>query len=166
MKNLEELVSRCMKDLDSIGICYRPVRSWQINNRAKSRWGQCVSRAPGVFDISIAGVLLEESVSDQAVLNTIAHELLHTIAGCEGHRGAWKRLAEQVNESLPGYHITRCTTPEEKGVTMPERRVLERYVLQCTSCGAMIRRQKLCPVVKSPHRYRCAACGGKIKRVK
>ena len=165
MKSLMKIVERCMADLDSLSVAYGSVRSWRVNTRAKSRWGQCRQVAPGVFDISISALLLEETVADQAAMDTIVHELLHTVPGCTGHRGKWKQLAERVNRELPGYRIQRCTPAEEKGIYLPETKRQYPYRLQCISCGKEILRQKLCPVVKAPYRYRCGLCGGKLKRI-
>lgn len=165
LKELQVLVQKCMDDLDKIRIPYRTVRSWKVNSRAKSRWGQCVCREQGIFDISIAAVLLEDSVPDQAALNTIAHELLHTIPGCDGHKGKWKAYAEQINASLPQYQIQRCTSAEDKGIDLPKTELVVRYILQCSGCGAQMKRQKMCPVVKAPYRYRCSSCGGRLKRI-
>lgn len=79
MKELEKYVAQCQRDLVSLGIPYGKVRRWEINTRAKSRWGLCKCLKGGNFIISIAQILLEDDVADQALKDTIVHELLHTV---------------------------------------------------------------------------------------
>lgn len=82
MKNLMKLVGECQRDLASLNIRTGNVRNWSVNTRAKARWGYCVKVSKGLFDIQIAAALLQDDVDDQAVKDTIVHELLHTIPGC------------------------------------------------------------------------------------
>lgn len=41
MKDLKKLANQCMAELDAIGVQYGNVISWEVNTRAKNRWGQC-----------------------------------------------------------------------------------------------------------------------------
>ena len=41
MKDLKKLANECMAELDAIGVQYGNVISWEVNTRAKNRWGQC-----------------------------------------------------------------------------------------------------------------------------
>lgn len=62
MNDLMKLVDICVADLNGLGIKCGKVRNWTINTRTKCRLGQCVKVAPGVFDISISNILLEDMV--------------------------------------------------------------------------------------------------------
>ena len=62
MTDLMKLVDICVADLNVLGIKCGKVRNWTINTRTKCRLGQCVKVAPGVFDISISNILLEDMV--------------------------------------------------------------------------------------------------------
>ena len=168
MKDLMKYVGEVERDLDSIGVRYRAVRRWTVNTRAKKRWGACRALGGGEFEISISARLLADDASDQALRDTIAHELLHTVEGCVGHRGKWKALAEKVTRELPGYSISRLTSAEAKGFHAEQTDEVSapkyRYALVCERCGQVIRRQKASKVIRSPWRYRCAKCGGKFRR--
>lgn len=39
MRNLQEYANRCMKQLDAVDIKYGNVLAFEINTRAKNRWG-------------------------------------------------------------------------------------------------------------------------------
>ncbi len=166
MKDLMKLARECMKDLDSLGIRYGQVHKWEINTRAKKRWGQCRKVAEGVFEISISRMLLDDAITDQAVKDTILHELLHTVPGCIQHQGRWNELSDYVNRRLPAYNIQRTTSCAEKGIAETDTAQTARYILQCSKCRVRIYRQRTSALVENPGRYRCAACGGSIVRVK
>ena len=161
MKDLKRLAAECERDLRSIGIVPGKVVGWQINTRAKRRWGQCKKLPDGTFTISIAASLMEDSVCDQATKNTVMHELLHTVQGCHGHTGKWKMLADTINRRLPSYTIKRTTEYGEKGIAKPP----SKYVIQCTKCGKEYGRERMSPVVKNYTKYRCS-CGGTFRRVR
>lgn len=165
MKDLMKLVEECRRDLLSVHILPGDVRNWSVNKRAKARWGYCVKVARGLFDIQIAASLLQDDVDDQAVKDTIAHELLHTVPGCFKHTGKWKQYATAVNYLLPQYNIKAQSSYEDKGLedTRPEPEY--RYVLKCLQCGAEIKRQKKSAAVEHPEHYRCV-CGGRLTRIK
>lgn len=165
MKDLMKLVVECQRDLTSLNIRTGKVRNWTVNTRAKARWGYCAKVAKGLFDIQIAAALLQDEVDDQAVKDTIVHELLHTIPGCFKHTGKWKQYANTINHLLPQYEIKRGSSYEEKGLedTRPEPKY--RYVLKCLQCGAEIKRQKKSAAVEHPEHYRCQ-CGGRLTRIK
>ena len=162
-------VGEVCRDLDAVGVKYRVVRCWSVNTRAKKRWGDCRAVGDGTFDIGISARLLADDVSEQALRDTIAHELLHTVDGCRGHTGLWKTLAERVTRELAGYSISRVTSAEEKGFQAEQspapKPPVYRYALVCVRCGQTIRRQKASKVILYPQRYRCAKCGGKLRRI-
>lgn len=93
MKDLQELASQCRAELASLQIPYGKVKIWSINCRAKARWGLCKKLPDGTYEIEIAKTLLQDDVSDNAVKNTIVHELLHSCPGCFKHTGRWKQYA-------------------------------------------------------------------------
>lgn len=165
MKDLKKLVCECQRDLLSVYILPGKVRNWGVNTRAKARWGLCSKVARGLFDIQISAMLLQDSVDDQVVKDTIVHELLHTIPGCFRHTGKWKQYAIAVNNMLPQYNIKARSSYEEKGLEDTRPAPECRYVLQCLQCGAEIKRQRKSATVLHPEHYRCV-CGGRLIRIK
>ena len=165
MKDLMILVEICKSDLDSLGIKYGRVSNWTVNTRAKCRLGQCRKIAAGLFDINISEALLKEDVDDQITLNTIMHELLHTVPGCFTHKGKWKLYADYVNKKLPQYTIKRVSKESEVDITIDRKQPVFKYILRCTKCGQEVKRQKETKVITNYKRYRCGNCGGRLERI-
>lgn len=165
MKDYLSLVEETKKDLDTLRIKYRNVSAFTVNTRAKKRWGLCKKTAWGTFQIEISSRLLEDDVADQTVKNVIAHELLHTVSGCFGHKGKWKLLADYINCSLPNYMIKTTDSPENIGVTVEQKPKEIRYTVVCTKCGIQIGRTRKSKLITHPERYRCAKCGGKFTMI-
>lgn len=164
MKDLLELVRQCQLELAPLRIPWGRVRNWTVNTRAKARWGLCTKVSRGVFDIQVVSSLLEDSLDDQPVKDTIVHELLHTVPGCFKHTGKWRQYADLINKLIPHYSIKTHTSYEEKGIKDNRAAPTYRYVLKCEGCGRELRRQKKSAVVEYPEHYRCK-CGGKLKRI-
>lgn len=162
MKNLNILFSRCQADLVSLG--YHPGSvTIAIDTRAAKRWGNCKSLGNGNYLVKISNRLLEDNVSDQAIMDTIMHELIHTIGGCMNHGKKWSTIAATVNQKLPAYTIKRCTTYEEKGIADHTQYA---YAIGCTKCGAVYNRLRMSNLVKHPDKYTCGSCGGTLRRIK
>lgn len=159
------LVAICKADLDSLGIKYGKVNSWTVNTRAKCRLGQCRKNLIGLFDINISERLLNEEIDDQMALNTIMHELLHTVKGCFNHGVKWKMYAEIVNSKLPKYDIKRVVNINETSGIIERKSPVYKYILRCAKCGQEIKRQKASKVITNYKRYRCSKCGGKLERI-
>ena len=165
MKDLMKLVGESQRELASLNIRTSNVRNWSVNTRAKARWGYCVKVSKGLFDIQIAAALLQDDVDEQAVKDTIVHELLHTIPGCFKHTGKWKQYANTINRLLPQYKIKRGSSYEEKGLEDLRPKPQCRYILKCLRCGSEIGRQRMSASVEHPEHYRCK-CGGRLTRIK
>lgn len=164
MKNFKALYTECMSELDAIGIEYGTVTSWEVNTRAKSRWGQCKGLGHGYYSINITNRLLADNIDDMATKNTIMHELLHTCEGCMNHGTEWQRLANKVNK-VYGYNIKRTTSYEEKGIEQPEQ-PKAKYVIGCPCCGAKWEYMRMTKAVQDPRRFLCGKCKKELVRIK
>jgi predicted SprT family Zn-dependent metalloprotease len=165
MKSLIELANRCMEELDAIDIQYAEVIHWEVNTRAKKRWGLCKHNPDGSYTISISSRLLTNNVADDGAINTIIHELLHTVEGCMNHKEPWKREADKVNRAY-GYNIKRGSSAEEKGVEPIESTPKEiKYQFKCKDCGKVYSRTRASNFTKDWKNYRCGVCGGEFIKV-
>lgn len=126
-----------------------------LNSRATGRFGCCI-RKNNAFTIELSSRML--GAAEQAVMQTLAHEVLHTCYGCSNHGARWKSYAARMNAAY-GYDIARTDTCEKLGV--PDTKKV-RYVLTCTQCGAQFTRSKRSILVDHPERYRCR-CGGTLE---
>lgn len=114
MKDLQATATKCIKMLNDIGIHPTVTPSqFTVNTRATRRFGQAKKANGRWYNININHWLLDDNSPQEGLENTVLHELLHTVDGCNGHTGKWLRLARQV-KSVYGYDITRTSTAEEK----------------------------------------------------
>ena len=168
MRNVNVIAIECMRELENIGIQCGNVISFEVNTRAKKRWGQC-RKIGNDYIISINHILLRDDTDINGLKNTIIHELLHTCKGCMSHTGEWKRLAEKVNKYY-GYDIKRCDSSNDKGISEAAREQITttrkiKYKFRCMGCGQEIGRCKESKFVKYPEYYKCGRCGGSFERI-
>lgn len=158
-KELDQLMIQLHRELKGLGIpvAGRVLPQVKVNTRAKRRLGCCFCQG-GQYWIEVSqAVLADENLLRQ----TLVHELLHTCPKCRNHGPQWKAYAQIVNEKL-GYQIERTVKTETPSGPLRHEEI--KYILECQSCGAQIKRMRMSKAVKSPWRYRCP-CGGKLKRV-
>lgn len=127
-----------------------------LNTRAVGRFG-CCSRRGNTDYIELSARL--PAAGERAVLETLAHEILHTCRGCRNHGARWQGYAAKMNAAY-GYHISRTGSWEAMGLPNPRP---VRYLLACTRCGVEIGRVRASSLVQHPERYRCR-CGGALER--
>ena len=128
----------------------------RLNRRARTRFGCCIRR-DGAYTIELSARLARDG-AEQAVLQVLAHEVLHTCYGCSNHGARWKSYAQRMNSAY-GYHIRRTDNYDSLGIE-DDRPV--RYYVICENCARRIPRMKRSPLVDHPERYRCA-CGGRLR---
>lgn len=162
-RDLYIIAKECMDELEAIGIQYGKIMNFEINYRAKKRWGQCRYKN-GWYTINISACLLENSVPIESLKDTIIHEILHTCEGCMNHGNNWKIQAEKVNRAY-GYNIKRCTSAEEKGIDVEQTEKYIKHKFICEDCGQVITRQRDSKFTKYYKHYTCGRCGGKFNKV-
>ncbi len=153
-------VEKAFHILDECNIKYSDrIVSITINNRLRSSWGLCRKKNINnekVFVIELNQYLLEGS--DNAVMNTLLHELLHTCYNSFNHGKTWLRYAVKINAKY-GYNIKRTENCEANEV---EPQKLFKYFVKCKKCGNLIGKTRLCKVITNPEQYRCAKCKGSL----
>lgn len=167
MKNLEKLTERgfeIVKECCGADVINSNIRRpFQINWRAKTRWGQC-SLVCGRYTIEISHRILRDDVPDNAALGTIVHEILHACKGGHSHTGMWKIYANQVNAKYPELAISRCTSADKFGLEEEQREIRRRYAIRCVECGVTHYSSKKSKSIQHPDWYRCK-CGGELERI-
>lgn len=128
----------------------------RLNRRARTRFGCCVRR-DGAYTIELSALLARDG-SEQAVLQVLCHEVLHTCYGCSNHGARWKSYAQRMNAAY-GYRIRR--TDDYRSLGLEDDRPVRYYVV-CARCSRRIPRMKRSPLVDHPERYRCK-CGGELR---
>ena len=162
MHDLQRVYAQCLQELTALGIQCGIVRQVVADGRTKGSWGSCRRNPDGSFRIAINPKLLADSTPPESLRQTMLHELLHTAAPGEGHKGRWKELAHRVNCAL-GTRIKRTASWEEQGLD-GEKDAAIRYRYACAGCGREVVRYRACPFTRHPNRYRCGHCGGKFQK--
>lgn len=163
MRDLKTYIKKAINMLESAGVHCGNIIDCEVNTRAK-RWGQC-RKVPDGYVISINASLLDERNAEDGLMNTILHELIHSVKGCFNHGKNWKAVAEKINRKY-GYNIKRISSAEEKGVsseTIPKRNVKYKFV--CSGCGAEVVRERASKFTNNCQNYHCAKCGGSFEQV-
>lgn len=164
MKNINQYATKCMEMLDQLGICYGDIASFEVNRRAKSRWGQTKRIPGGRYSININERLLRDDAPDRGLEETLLHELVHTCDGCMNHGWKWKSLIAKVNRAY-GYNIKRADSEDDKGLEHEKVERVYRYQFVCEGCGQTIRRQRSSDFVKRYRSYTCGVCHGRFKQI-
>lgn len=165
MRNLHQITSKCMDELEAIGIELGRVENVIVNTRAVNRWGQCKRLASGGYEINISSRLLDENVPEISLKNTVIHELLHTCRNCMNHGAEWKYLAQKVNRAYPQYNIKRTASSEEYHVQTASVVRKPKYAYECIKCKKQIFRYRESEFTRNVGNYRCASCHGKFQRI-
>lgn len=158
MKEVDTLLSEVLEQARALGIpvgkhiCPRV----RLNTRAVARFGCCLKQGEAYL-IEVSAHLLQ--AGEEAVRETLAHEVLHTCRGCRNHGERWKGYAARMNAAY-GYHISRTNTWEALG--LPDQKAVKHLVV-CECCGREFKRAKASALVRYPDRYRCP-CGGRLTR--
>ena len=78
-------------------------------------------------------------MDDDALMNTLIHEYLHTCPKCMNHGKIWQKYARKINEKYH-YNIKRTTSSAEKGIK--EETEKPKYIVTCPHCGKVHDRDK------------------------
>ena len=109
MHDADTLLARVVAQAKALGIPVSPriLPQVRLNRRAVTRFGCCIRQADGTYRIELAQRLLE--APEEACLQTLAHEVLHTCPGCRDHGVRWKAYAGQIRRTderrLRLYHL-------------------------------------------------------------
>lgn len=113
------------------------------------------------FDITLNPALFQESADDDAIMNTLLHEYIHTCEGCFDHGRMFKYYANLINNKYH-YNIARTNSVDSYGVVLPKTKF--KYEIVCSHCGRVVARKKRkCELVENIENgygdlYRCSCC--------
>ena len=159
MKNLNVLINRAVNELKSLGIEAGYINEVTTMPSKNQNWGDCRKTMNG-YKIRINECLLDDIVDDKATMDTVIHEVIHTVKGCMNHKAPFKKVAELVNNAY-GYDVKRTTSCAEKGI---EKNFIStiKYIIECNNCGNKNYYSRKTKIVKSilnnENRYICSCC--------
>lgn len=165
MKDLQKLFNECKEEMRKANIPFNEDAYINVSNRKSVRtWGTCRNKV----DIRINALLLDDNVDDKETKDTIIHELIHTCKDTHGHDYYFRLYGNRMNDMF-GYHISRCNSKEQKGITIDYER-MSKYKFVCPNCNRVSYKQKL-PKYMS-HRikwnepiYSCRLCHTAMKTI-
>lgn len=159
-KDLDQILQEAIEQIEDVGIDLKKEKiSPQVRiSKATSYFGQC-KRQGDEFLISISKYHL--SNPRQAILETMIHEVLHTVEGCFNHGNRWKAVVGRVNRRY-GYSIARVGSMNSE-VQLDTPVSATKYVIVCKSCGFEYKRSRKSKLTENPERYRCSKCRGKLE---
>lgn len=157
MRDLMIYANKAMKDLDSLGIEYAKGIKWKVNSRAQKRWGRCTKKVDGSYIIEINSVLLDERNPTDGLMETIYHELCHSIPNGMTHKGDWLEAVTKINRAL-GTNIKRTNSSADKKINETVRAEYFKYHFQCKNCGKIIHKNRQSEFTRHPQFYGCVSC--------
>lgn len=169
MKNLNETYEKCKAILDDLWIDYDVNTPISVNNRLTRAYGRTKWRVAEYdwkgnpiykFKIEINPAMLLDSVPQKELEDTVLHELLHTVEGCQNHGAKWKSLAMKVNKAY-GYKISRTSYVPECAARREKRNPV-KYICACEKCGVEWKYKRWGKVCENPKRYTHTGCGGHL----
>jgi hypothetical protein len=144
MRDLKVIASKCIKDLNDIGI-YPNITPNEFKATTQYKtWGLCkstINKRTGeiTHKITISKFLLDENVPTESLIEIIYHEALHACDECykDGHDGKWLEYATIVNKCY-GCDIKECSSNKELGVNNKNKKTFQA---KCVDCGYVFSRQ-------------------------
>lgn len=154
-KRANEMLQKGLKQVIEAGIVPGNVNpEITINTRATRRFGLCTKKknGPGLkydYVIELNHKLLE--VEEKYAMETMVHEILHTVEGCMNHGPKWKGNAAVMNRKF-GYNIKTTSSYSERGLEQP----VGKYQIQCTNCKKVFYKNRMSNLIKYPKKYICS----------
>lgn len=131
----------------------------KISSRMTTTHGSCQRIKPDSFIITIGKNYLLNA-SPEAVHQTIAHEVIHSIPGCYNHKELWKAKADIANKLFKGHSKIERTTNDQKYDKFLLKATADKVKVECQGCHRSWGYKKMTPIVKSCMRgtAHCVMC--------
>lgn len=133
-------------------------------NRPTIEWGDIKGNTLGVCDyenpshITISNYLKQSS--EDNVMNTVIHELIHAMPICRysGHKGNFKAIADKISRETKYKISTYASDDEYSEYQTTKRSDKSYYLVTCNKCGREQTYYKKAGLIVNPKRYRCKRC--------
>lgn len=151
LSEIQHEIKNCQSDLISLGLSPGIVADVTLNSTAKNLFGRCKKRQTGDFQIEIMTYLNAHRTA-QELKQTIMHEVIHTLPGCNNHGPNFQAVARLVN-TIKGYSVSTRSTLS----AAIHNKLDYRYRLICTHCGEELKRYHRKPAITGRHFH--SSCG-------
>ena len=162
-KRFNELINKSETIMKNLGFKLPDKIQYKLNNRFKSALGRCTRYSNNDVKIEFATYYIKYNLlrnDDMKIMETILHELAHTLPDSFSHNKTWKENVDKINKKH-GFNITRTTSMSDncRRLKYYGRCVVK---IQCEN-GCF---EEVKPItsryVQQLYRYSCKHCGGDI----
>lgn len=106
-------------------------------SKARSFWAYVEKRQySNYYRIKVSDVfaeLTDNGTRYEKLLETLIHELVHTIPNCMNHKTYWKANCNKIKAKYPNFDLNRTASMEEFGIKEKVRET--KYIITCEHCG-------------------------------
>lgn len=149
-------------------ICYTKAREFGYNlycpvlenKRFSKTLGRVTWDEEGELEKIEFSTLLLTSATDEAIMNTILHELAHAFVYLEtgeihGHDAEFRSMCHRLGTIDDRAHSKSFTLKD--GIEQPQ--TLYKYSIYCPKCGKLIgHRSRKCKIITNPEQYFSKCC--------
>lgn len=139
----------------------RPMFTTIKISKAESYWMQIsYNKLTNDYKLRVSTIFehyTDNSIAKVGLMNSMIHELIHTIPGCMNHGPQFKRHCRIVNSNTI-YNIQTTAEPAESFVAA-QKVEKNKYVIKCPHCGQEYTYKRKCKAVEYPFLCRCSTCG-------
>lgn len=169
--NANDLLTILKKQFDFLNIPYSTNIDYNVYSmRDSCSLGRCeVTRNRITREISKYRIFLSKvcfTMKPKYLMDTLAHELIHTCKGCDNHDVLFIKYASMLNKAY-GYNIkvNADRNDEKDSYIINAMTDSAKYQVQCQKCGTITSRNRVSRVIEHPEYFTCK-CGGNLKRIK
>lgn len=168
INNFNELVNKACEMVNDIIIFNRNDINFKAYDIGTHRVGYCKrirTLKKDLFHVVINTLFL---ITEEEIINTLIHEILHTINFDCGHKFQWLYLANKINIKF-GLKIQRCSNHSTETINniLINERNKKALILKCKCCKKeFIRKRAIDRVKFNLDRYQCGHCRGRLEIVK
>lgn len=168
-KNFYALVQDILNNLQNLGVQFTHSPSdykLVINERALKRLGRCTLKKDNnnhfYYEIQI-NKFHNELSPRQDIMDTLIHEIIHSLPNCMNHGKIWAAIASKYNKAYNTsiYRTSKGSDAYNNFVKSKEQQK-SSYSLSCSSCGrkwSYKRKTKLIKLVLNGKKIKCPYCG-------
>ena len=176
--NFYSLVEKILNEFKTLGFDVKTTPAnytLELNNRALKRFGRCEAKSGNRYVIQI-NEFHNKLSPETSVMNTLIHELLHSLPQCMNHGEIWKRYANMYNRAygttisrlspLEGdYKIFKEEIDKQRGHTQHKNHSVYsdgKHKITCSKCNKSWYYERAGRVVKlamQNKKLKCPHCG-------
>jgi len=165
MNRMQDCIIKAKLRANEIELPFQQDVSFIVNSRFTNAKGRCDYNLYNKNCVIQLSKLMLEHCDEEEIINTICHELIHTLPQCRNHGHIFQNWCQKFNQKFnmnmaTRYKITDQSEAYQKAQKMSSRaRQEKKFLVTCLNCGKTFRRARKL----NPDNYRCSSCHGNLK---